>query len=213
MVGCTAELLAIFQRDEAETEVKAKKQATDAAKSKLKAQKQSTEVQAIEPDGDWRTDGHELVQVCVTRQFNNDGGEDGWVDGLVVRWAPLAWDEETGAEEQPLWHVSFFDGDSEDLDENEAVEARAAFNKRHKGKKIGVDPSEPVAADAIDVGLHVDCKDDEGRWARAVVTHASRDGSVRVHYQGYKKDDDEWLSAREVALRFSGRGPCDGLCN
>ena len=61
-------------------------------------------------------------------------GEAGWVsEGKVVRWLPPkeARYDEAGAEVEPaemaLFHVVHEDGDEEDLDESEAVEAREKY--------------------------------------------------------------------------------------
>jgi hypothetical protein len=66
----------------------------------------------------WQTSGHEWLRRRVCR-FG--------VCGTVVKWSPAE------ADDFALWHVVHDDGDKEDLEEYEMVEALAAFKQRASG--------------------------------------------------------------------------------
>ena len=66
---------------------------------------------------DWRFEGHEWIGRIVTRKFALSNGASRYMDGCLVKWVPA-----DGADEA-LWHLVMFDGDEEDLDKQEVLDA------------------------------------------------------------------------------------------
>ena len=79
-----------------------------------------------EEDGDdWLFEGHELMGKRVARIFGGKRrGEERVVVGRIVKWVPADAEDEWS---ETLFHCVHDDGDEEDLDEDEAVEAIAHF--------------------------------------------------------------------------------------
>jgi len=71
------------------------------------------------PKEGWREEGHPWIGRAVARAF---GGVA--VAAMVKRWQPEGADP---VEECALWHVEYVDGDEEDLNEKEMVEAMALY--------------------------------------------------------------------------------------
>ena len=84
----------------------------------------------------WRKTGSEHVGAEILRSF--DGQH---VHARVVKWAKAG----AGADEPALWHVVHDDGDEEDLELDEVVEARAALQRQRKKRQRGQNDGEEVA--------------------------------------------------------------------
>merc|ERR1719201_1991363 len=86
---------------------------------------------------EWQHDGHEWIGKIVTRKFVNAHGSARYTNGRLVKWAP------PDGEDQALWHLVMFDGDEEDLDEQEvqdAIALRAERQGKNPKKRRKVEP-------------------------------------------------------------------------
>lgn len=54
----------------------------------------------------------------------------------------------------------------------------------------------------LQVGTKVDCKDLHGMWLIAQVTEVAKDWAVNIHYCGWDKTFDEWITQASVSWRF-----------
>ncbi|KAL1514970.1 hypothetical protein AB1Y20_004046 [Prymnesium parvum] len=70
------------------------------------------------PLSEWLTEGHPLCGASVARTF---GKSNKVYLGRVTRWLPTA--------EEPLFHVEHDDGDQEDLDEEETLACKRAYER------------------------------------------------------------------------------------
>lgn len=92
---------------------------------------------------EWEHDGHEWIGKIVTRKFAtthaNGRSNFCYSDGRLVKWVP------PDGEDEALWHMVMFDGDEEDLNEQEVKDAIALRAERQdknptKRRKRKVEP-------------------------------------------------------------------------
>ena len=123
--------------------------------------------QQEEFDGSWCNKGHKWIGSTVRRNY----GSHGFGVGTITRWMPA--DEQNPEEDPALWHVSFDDGDEEDLDEKEVLEALSEFklkgNKEQPGAKKWKTKGHEWIGASVRVNFgdegFVDCK--VTKWASA----------------------------------------------
>ena len=77
---------------------------------------------------EWQHEGHKWIGKIVTRKFPNTHANGRstfrYADGRLVKWAP------PDGEDEALWHMVMFDGDEEDLNEQEVKDAIALRAER-----------------------------------------------------------------------------------
>merc|ERR1711934_694051 len=77
---------------------------------------------------EWQHEGHKWIGKIVTRKFSsthaNGRSTFRYADGRLVKWAP------PDGEDEALWHLAMFDGDEEDLNEQEVQDAIALRAER-----------------------------------------------------------------------------------
>ncbi|KOO26840.1 hypothetical protein Ctob_004261 [Chrysochromulina tobinii] len=76
----------------------------------------------------WRDEGHEYLGRRVARPF--EGGLT--VVGRITRWLPAG----DGEDEPPLFHVDHDDGDEEDLEEYECIDAFELYKTTPEATKL-----------------------------------------------------------------------------
>ena len=74
--------------------------------------------------------GHSWIGEKVCRQFEGPDGTS-TCTGVCVAWVPA--NEDAG--DQALWHIQHNDGDEEDLDEGEMMEARKLWQQQQRERK------------------------------------------------------------------------------
>ena len=73
-----------------------------------------------EGDNGWRDEGNEAIGALVAREYARE-----FKSAVVVGWVPKGQVEDDGTTvEMDLWHIEVDDGETEDLEEHELVEAR-----------------------------------------------------------------------------------------
>ena len=78
-------------------------------------------------DAEWLTDGHAKIGKRVVRSFARSVHKPArLVHGTIAKWLPAG----AAADEPALFRCVHDDGDEEDLEEDEAEEAIAAFDAR-----------------------------------------------------------------------------------
>ena len=74
--------------------------------------------------------GHDWIGEKVCRKFEGPDGPS-VCTGVCVAWVPA--DDDAG--DQALWHIRHNDGDEEDLDKDEMVEARKLWQQQQRERK------------------------------------------------------------------------------
>jgi len=119
------------------TKIKSKAMRTKFEKALLELSKEPTKGADEDPpepprpaelEESWRDEGHEYLGRRVARPF--EGGLT--VVGRITRWLPAG----DGEDEPPLFHVDHDDGDEEDLEEYEVVDAFELYKTTPEATKL-----------------------------------------------------------------------------
>jgi hypothetical protein len=124
---------------------------------------------------EWLTSGHKWVGKTVRRIIEKDEGEEGFlvVECTVTAWVP------TEGDDFALWHVQHADGDEEDLEEWEMLDALAASTN---------DWQTPTDGLVEGVAILADWKKTGGGWFAAKIAAANPDGTFAVDYADGAKE-------------------------
>jgi len=135
---------------------------------------------------EWRTEGHQFIGLEVTRDFDGEVTK-----GTVVSWIKAG----AGKDEPALWRIRHADGDEEDLEELEVIEA---MQPSTTGIVTGADKllkaNDEVLAYEKDRLLYdakvVEVKED-----------AKKGRKYLIHYQGWNDKYNRWLPPQDVLQR------------
>ena len=110
------------------TKIKSKAIRTKFELALLELSKEPTKGADDDPTEVWRDEGHEYLGRRVARPF--EGGLT--VVGRIMRWLPAG----DGEDEPPLFHVDHDDGDEEDLEECEVIDAFELYKTTPEATKL-----------------------------------------------------------------------------
>jgi hypothetical protein len=110
------------------TKIKSKTMRTKFELALRELSKEPTKGAEEDPTEGWRDEGHEYLGRRVARPF--EGGL--MVLGRITRWLPAG----DGENEPPLFHVDHDDGDEEDLEEYECIDAFELYKTTPEATKL-----------------------------------------------------------------------------